>query len=167
MKTSILIGLTLAGFLTGPAFAQDKMSDASSMSGNGIAMSNHATIKLHVVKINPADLMASKLIGMNVYNNTNESVGEVKDLVMKDGKTIAGVVVNVGGFLGMGESYVLVDPSSIAVSDKDGTMTCDRLRRRRAIRKAGGAEASRGADTTGGCAPGCSQTGCTWRSAWH
>ena len=32
-----------------------------------------------------------------------------------------GVVVAVGGFLGMGESYVVLDPSTIVLNQKDGT----------------------------------------------
>lgn len=117
MKSALVVALIFAGLTAAPAIAQ---SDTSS--GDGIKMANHATVKLHVVKTGAADMMSSKLVGMNVYNNQNDSIGEVKDLVLKDGKTVAGVVVSVGGFLGMGESYVLVDPASIVVSDKDGTM---------------------------------------------
>ncbi len=119
MNRAILAGLALAGLAATPAFALDQ---ASTSSNGGITMADHATVKLRVVKVGSADMMSSKLVGMNVYNNQNDSVGEVKDLVLKDGKTVAGVVVSVGGFLGMGESYVLIDPSSIVVSDKDGTM---------------------------------------------
>ena len=67
-------------------------------------------------------MMSSKLVGMDVYNNQNDKLGQVEDLVVDNGKTISGVVVSVGGFLGMGEHYVLIDPASIVVSDKDGSM---------------------------------------------
>lgn len=119
MYRAILAGVALAGLAACPALADDQMAAPS---GSGIKMADHATVKLHVVKVNSADMMSSKLIGMTVYNNQNDSVGEVKDLVLENGKTVAGVVVSVGGFLGLGESYVLIDPSSIVVSDKDGTM---------------------------------------------
>ncbi len=59
---------------------------------------------------------------MEVYNKQNENIGEVEDLVIKDGKTISGVVVSVGGFLGIGERYVLLDPSSIVLNMRDDTM---------------------------------------------
>jgi sporulation protein YlmC with PRC-barrel domain len=65
--------------------------------------------------------MSSRLVGMNLYNNQNESVGEIEDLVIDNGKTITGVVAGVGGFLGMGESYVVLDPASIVLNQKDGT----------------------------------------------
>lgn len=37
------------------------------------------------------------------------------------GRTISAVVVSVGGFLGLGESYVAVDPSTIVLNDRNGT----------------------------------------------
>lgn len=51
---------------------------------------------------------ASKVVGLKIYNDGNESLGSVNDLLFdKDGK-IAAAVIGVGGFLGMGEHYVAV-----------------------------------------------------------
>jgi sporulation protein YlmC with PRC-barrel domain len=51
---------------------------------------------------------ASKLIGLNVYNDSNEKLGDINELILdKDGKASA-VVVGVGGFLGMGEHDIAV-----------------------------------------------------------
>lgn len=51
---------------------------------------------------------ASKVVGLKIYNDSNESLGSVNDLLFdKDGK-IAAAVIGVGGFLGMGERYVAV-----------------------------------------------------------
>jgi sporulation protein YlmC with PRC-barrel domain len=51
---------------------------------------------------------ASKVVGLKIYNDSNESLGSVNDLLFdKDGK-IAAAVIGVGGFLGMGEHYVSV-----------------------------------------------------------
>lgn len=51
---------------------------------------------------------ASKVVGLKIYNDSNESLGSVNDLLFdKDGK-IAAAVIGVGGFLGMGEHYVAV-----------------------------------------------------------
>ncbi len=86
-------------------------------------MAESATVKIKVVKVEPADVLSSKLIGTSVYNNNKESVGEIEDLVVKDGKTVSGVVIGVGGFLGLGERYVVLDPSTIALSNKDNKWT--------------------------------------------
>lgn len=86
----------------------------------GMKMADSATVKLKFITVKPADVMSSKLVGTTVYNNKNENVGEVEDLVIENGKTLTGVVVSVGGFLGLGESYVVLDPSTLAISNKDG-----------------------------------------------
>jgi sporulation protein YlmC with PRC-barrel domain len=51
---------------------------------------------------------ASKMVGLSVYNDNNESLGTINDLLMdKNGNTKA-VVIGVGGFLGVGEHLVAV-----------------------------------------------------------
>lgn len=50
----------------------------------------------------------SKLIGLNVYNNENDKIGDIKELMLsKDGKVDL-VVLGVGGFLGVGERDVAI-----------------------------------------------------------
>jgi sporulation protein YlmC with PRC-barrel domain len=49
---------------------------------------------------------ASKVVGLNVYNDSNESLGSINDLLMDKGGNIKGVVIGVGGFLGVGEHLV-------------------------------------------------------------
>jgi sporulation protein YlmC with PRC-barrel domain len=106
--------------LSAPALAQAPGAAMPASSETGMKMADTATVKLKYVTVKPADVMSSKLVGTTVYNNKNESVGEVEDLVIENGKTVTGVVVSVGGFLGLGESYVVLDPSTLAISDKDG-----------------------------------------------
>lgn len=64
----------------------------------------------------PADAMLSyNLVGLNTVDGANNTVGEIKDLVIEKGE-LAGYILSVGGFLGMGEHYVAVSPASVAVS---------------------------------------------------
>lgn len=59
------------------------------------------------------EMRASKLIGTNVSNAANESVGEINDILLaKDGK-VAAVIIGVGGFLGMGEREVAISYSGM------------------------------------------------------
>jgi len=51
---------------------------------------------------------ASKLVGLNVYNDKNESLGSINDLLTDKSGNIKGVVIGVGGFLGVGEHLVAV-----------------------------------------------------------
>ena len=51
---------------------------------------------------------ASKMVGLSVYNDKNESIGSINDMLTeKDGK-IKAVVIGVGGFLGVGEHLVAI-----------------------------------------------------------
>jgi len=51
---------------------------------------------------------ASKMVGLSVYNDNNESIGSINDMLTeKDGK-IKAVVIGVGGFLGVGEHLVAI-----------------------------------------------------------
>src|SRR5690242_11338400 len=51
---------------------------------------------------------ASKLIGAPVYNDKNEKIGKIGDLIVKPDGTLSLAVVDVGGFLGMGRHHVAI-----------------------------------------------------------
>jgi sporulation protein YlmC with PRC-barrel domain len=51
---------------------------------------------------------ASKLVGLSVYNDKNESLGSINDLLTDKSGNIKAVVIGVGGFLGVGEHLVAV-----------------------------------------------------------
>jgi sporulation protein YlmC with PRC-barrel domain len=69
------------------------------------------------------DMRATNLIGANIKNMANETVGEINDLVLdKDGKVVA-VVVGVGGFLGIGEREVALDYRSLHIKYDPNAMT--------------------------------------------
>ena len=60
------------------------------------------------------EMFSSKLKGLNVYNQKEESVGEITDIAIKN-NAVDALILSVGGFLGMGEHYVAVSPSSVSV----------------------------------------------------
>jgi hypothetical protein len=61
-----------------------------------------------------ADL-SSKVVGLNVYNAENTDIGTIKDIAF-NAHGVQAYIVAVGGFLGMGDHYVAVRPSSINIS---------------------------------------------------
>ncbi len=65
------------------------------------------------------DHRASKLIGTTVYNQANENIGEINDLVISGDKSVT-AILGVGGFLGMGERNVAVPMTSLKLT-RDGT----------------------------------------------
>ena len=57
-----------------------------------------------------ADARASKVIGSTIYNDQNETVGSLDDiLISRDNKQPVRAVISVGGFLGIGNKLVEVD----------------------------------------------------------
>lgn len=51
---------------------------------------------------------ASKLVGVNVYNDSGESLGKINDLIVDNTGATRNVIIGVGGFLGVGERYIAV-----------------------------------------------------------
>ena len=72
----------------------------------------------------PADMLATvppdavlsyNVIGLEIYNGANEDVGEIKDLVIEKGQVV-GFITAVGGFLGLGERYVVLNPAAVRIT---------------------------------------------------
>lgn len=59
----------------------------------------------------------SQLMGLDVYNNADENIGDINDVILgKDGR-IEFVVVGVGGWLGMGEHSVALSWDQVRFVD--------------------------------------------------
>lgn len=61
---------------------------------------------------------ANTYIGQSVYNASDESIGEINDLIIEKEGGIAAAIVGVGGFLGIGEKNVAVPFDKIAIADQ-------------------------------------------------
>jgi len=74
---------------------------------------NEPTVHNHNLARRAAYERASKLIGMQVRNSQDEKVGKVEDLVVSlESSRVHEVIVAAGGFLGLGDEYSAVPPSS-------------------------------------------------------
>jgi hypothetical protein len=49
---------------------------------------------------NEGEWRASKLVGVNVYNDANEKIGDINDVILDHSGKVANVILGVGGFLG-------------------------------------------------------------------
>jgi sporulation protein YlmC with PRC-barrel domain len=101
MKKLALVAASLA-VLAAPALAEEAKTV-----GNAPAEAKFSTVSKD-------EMFSSKLKGLNVYNQKDESIGEITDLAIKNHQ-IDALILSVGGFLGMGEHYVAVSPSSVNV----------------------------------------------------
>jgi hypothetical protein len=64
-------------------------------------------------------ILARDLIGQTVNAPDNTKIGNISDLVMsKDGRTVEGFVIGVGGFLGIGERSVALKMDQLKITPK-------------------------------------------------
>lgn len=71
------------------------------------------------VNVPEGDDLSSKVVGLDIYNGDNKDIGTIKDVAMNPNGRVAAYIVSVGGFLGMGEHYVAVNPSAVKVTYND------------------------------------------------
>ena len=107
MKT-LAAALLSAAVLTTAAYAQSTPPAASSTTTTTTPAASSTTISSDQKMAVKGSWRASKLMGLDVYNEANEKLGDINELIVdKDGK-INAVVIGVGGFLGMGEHDIAV-----------------------------------------------------------
>jgi len=105
----------LAAFgATGLAFGQAASVPASSASAASAARTAPVAGRVLLgITIVETDLVttgyrASKLLHVDVYNDKNEKIGKVDDLIISTDGTLSIVVLNVAGFLGLAKHLVIV-----------------------------------------------------------
>jgi sporulation protein YlmC with PRC-barrel domain len=70
----------------------------------------------------PGDLPASKLVGASVKNMDGKSVGKIGEVLLTTSGSVQGVVVDVGGFLGIGAHPVLIAWNDLTIKHEKGTV---------------------------------------------
>ena len=65
---------------------------------------------------------ASKVVGVSVVNNANDSIGKISEVLLDPSGKVAGVVVDVGGFLGIGTHPVKLGWNQIKLINNDGSL---------------------------------------------
>ena len=66
-------------------------------------------------KIPATDRLSSEIVGLDVYNGSKQDIGTIKDIAYA-GPNVNAYIVAVGGFLGVGDHYVAVNPSDVSVA---------------------------------------------------
>jgi sporulation protein YlmC with PRC-barrel domain len=99
----VTTGLVGSLLLASAAFAEDSAttSDRATMAPAAATASESSTSF-------QGNWRASKVAGLSVYNDNNESVGSINDLLMDKSGNIKAAVISVGGFLGVGAQLVAV-----------------------------------------------------------
>ncbi len=93
--SAILLALA---FLSGPALAQSTTPPDKA-----------ASSVIH----KEGQWRSSKVIGVNIYNESNDKIGEVDDIILDKSGKVDNVILSVGGFLGIGEHRVAIQMDKI------------------------------------------------------
>ena len=96
----ITAGLTASALLTSVAFAQTPSTTGDRPATAAATTASDTSFQ--------GDWRTSKMVGLSVYNDANESIGSVNELLADKSGNIKAVVIGVGGFLGVGEHLVAV-----------------------------------------------------------
>lgn len=123
-----LKGMLLAGVLVTPALAQQATPDPAP----GRAMPERAAPAVPATPAMPSQAMpservtdpaavagatrATKLLGANVSNGQDETIGEIEDLMIAGNDRVPVAVLSVGGFLGIGSKLVAVPFERLTVN---------------------------------------------------
>jgi hypothetical protein len=105
----LAIGLVSSALVAGTALAQTTAPAPSAPAPSAAASST---------SVAPANnWRTSKLIGVNVYNESNEKLGSIDEMITDKQGKIAKVIIGVGGFLGMGQHDIAVNFDQLKFSD--------------------------------------------------
>lgn len=70
-------------------------------------------------------VLAAKIIGMDVVNSAGEEIGKVDDVLLDKSGAISGLVLKSGGVLGMGGKTVAVAWTDVAAAEQAEAVTVD------------------------------------------
>lgn len=128
MKKLIPITVCSLSFVLGSsAFAQTPASVPTATPDASTAASAHQYSK----DVINGWSVKKNVLGKNVYNDQDEKVGDIRDVVLSSDGTATHYVVGVGGFLGMGEHDVALPFKELHPADDRFTLqgyTKDRLK---------------------------------------
>jgi sporulation protein YlmC with PRC-barrel domain len=112
MRSKLLIGGLLASVMIIPALSQ------SNPPASAATPAPASTVTTTAPRAQSNLWRSSKLIGLNVYNDKNEKLGDISEILLDKSGKVEGVVIGVGGFLGMGEHDIKVDMAKLKFVDE-------------------------------------------------
>jgi sporulation protein YlmC with PRC-barrel domain len=131
-RSTLAFSMILAAGVALPAMAQTPSAgnattapathDTTTPSAMATSPSQRNTVLTDV-----GNVRASKLIGAAVYNDRNEKVGSVDDLVLGKDNKADDVIVSVGGFLGMGTKLVSVPYTQLQLGDTKNASSSNKV----------------------------------------
>lgn len=90
--------------------------DTAAMDGtDGGTRTGMMPVRDGYVSAEPRDLTAEALTGAPLYGSNDEDIGEVSEILLADDGKVQSVIVDVGGFLGLGEKPVELQLEDLSI----------------------------------------------------
>ena len=102
LAKSVTTGLVGSLLLASAAFAAEESPATSNRTSAAPAAASESSSSFQ------GNWRASKVAGLSVYNDSNESIGSINELLMDKSGSVKAAVISVGGFLGVGARLVAV-----------------------------------------------------------
>ena len=119
MKVLIIASL-LAAISPWPVMAQTSVPTSPSPSTQATSSDDGQSSSARISTMTDSGgLRASRIVGSEVYNEHDEKVGSIDDLIIGNDKSLK-VVLSVGGFLGIGSKMVVVPFDKLQFSEAKG-----------------------------------------------
>ena len=97
-----------ASLMSSAALAQTAQPNAGSTATTVTSTTTTVTATNWMTQEAAGQWRTSKMIGLNVFNNSNEKIGAISELIVDRSGKLQAAVVGAGGFLGLGERDVAV-----------------------------------------------------------
>ena len=105
----LVVNASVAGVEEAPAYERGIIGKETNDTASGRPLLSAPTIEREgYASVDPKDLTTEDLTGARVYGVNDEDVGEISELIVTDNGKLDRAVIDVGGFLGLGEHPVAV-----------------------------------------------------------
>jgi len=141
-KKYMTAGIVGSALLASAAFAQSPNTTTTTPPAAAPVRSSDSTFN--------GNWRTSKIVGLNVYNEANESLGSINDLLTDKEGNIKAVVIGVGGFLGVGEHLIAVPYDKVKFVNEPVATT---------VSSTGGSSGMKSTSTSSGMTTGAATSG--------
>ena len=110
MLKTLALSASVLAFASGLALAETPMTNQPSTGRSAVTNPSPSTGRL----------LASDIYKANVYDPSENKIGDVTDLIVDRSGTVTAAIISVGGFIGVGQKDVMIPFNELKVSTRDG-----------------------------------------------
>jgi sporulation protein YlmC with PRC-barrel domain len=114
IRSGFVVAAAAASLMSSAAFAQTAQPKAGPTATTVTSTTAAVTATSWMTQEASGQWRTSKLIGLNVYNNENQKIGDISELIVDQSGKLQAVVVGAGGFLGLDQRDVAVPYDQIS-----------------------------------------------------